>query len=1078
MAWRAQNSAEYVVRKLLFLGLILLLPAASFAQHYPVLPIPNSPRNILAMMQDSKSRLWLGTADDVYCFDGIQFYSIRQYGLPTEAVTSLAEDSDGGIWIGTKQTTSTPGSNPSQNTGGGLYRFYAGRIAKLHEGEVFSVAKLAPRLMLASFRGQHSGLNYGDLVRFKEDSGVWTAQQLLHDKVFHLTVDAQGTTFFPCPDGWCRVPRQEILNWSPTHPLKPEFHALNLPAVRILRDRLGFIWIRADSVAGYIAPDSTDINKISLLPIDQVGLRSSDTMEETPDGSILLLDNLTIGRPNAFHTARARNGIPSSLNVALASQDGTIWLANDEGLFRFMYPFRLEYWTQDNGLESPYSIARVGDQVFVAEGSAGITQLDRQRSYWNQFVVPSPGDGIVVDLMAGPNETLLITTSGDLAQLDMNGKRLAQGSTSEGGMRLARTWDGQLWLGGDNWLSKVTKVGDKFRLAHEDLPQTFTADLESDSNHVLWACHGQDILFREKDQWQSITSKDGLLNWSCISVAAHPNGDVWLGYMNQPAFGVIRHAASDHRTVQNFFSGGNIGDAQTNFFEVDHNGWLWRGSNTGIYVADSNGADSANWLHLDKQDGLPALDTNQQAFYTDQDGSIWFGAGNTVTHFSPGNKFATEFPTVAAFISGFSLDGKQAQLAEGTESIPHGTNLVAHIGSLQFDRRNALHFRYRILPGQSTWISTNDFNLNLGTLSWGTHHLQVQAQMDTGPWSNTAEQSFTVLKPIWLTWPALTAIASVGAIFAFCARRWSRKRKARAKRSFPELAEWRMAALSPELHQLDGTLLDSRFEVGRILARGGFATVTEGVDTHQNQRRCAIKIFRQDLADKEWMARRFQQEVRALEQIHHPNVVSIYGSGIIPNGSYYLAMEFIEGETLRDILEARKLPTDRTADYLRQSGSALDQIHKHGICHRDLKPENIMIRSAAPSGQELALIDFSIAIVKDPDETMHGLSRAAGTLHYMAPEQAIGYANSSTDIYSLAKILIEMLTGKRLSVLLPDASMDLPDRVFELLSKLPIGLTPDSMKLLSSALEFDPSRRPKHAGAFANQIAEDLEANR
>jgi serine/threonine-protein kinase len=139
-----------------------------------------------------------------------------------------------------------------------------------------------------------------------------------------------------------------------------------------------------------------------------------------------------------------------------------------------------------------------------------------------------------------------------------------------------------------------------------------------------------------------------------------------------------------------------------------------------------------------------------------------------------------------------------------------------------------------------------------------------------------------------------------------------------------------------------------------------------------------------------------------------------------------------------------------------------------------LKPENFMIRRAAAAEQDLVLIDFSIAIVKDPDKTMHGLSRAAGTIYYMAPEQSIGYAEASSDIYSLAKIVIEMLTGERLTTLLPDASMDLPERVRELLGGLRLGLTRGSIELMSLALEFDPGRRPKNAAEFARQIAGDL----
>ena len=212
-------------------------------------------------------------------------------------------------------------------------------------------------------------------------------------------------------------------------------------------------------------------------------------------------------------------------------------------------------------------------------------------------------------------------------------------------------------------------------------------------------------------------------------------------------------------------------------------------------------------------------------------------------------------------------------------------------------------------------------------------------------------------------------------------------------------------------------------------------------------------------------------------RFHHPNVVRIFGSGALPGDTLYLAMEFIDGATLREVLEASKLDPWQVGSYLRQAGRALDEIHAHSICHRDLKPENLMIRTSAVPGQELVLIDFSIAIVKDPDETLHGLSRAAGTIYYMAPEQAIGYADPSTDIYSLAKILIEMLTGKRLSTLLPDASMDLPDRVRELLSHLSLGLSSASIELIASALIFDPAHRPKNAGLFADQIADDLESS-
>ncbi len=134
-----------------------------------------------------------------------------------------------------------------------------------------------------------------------------------------------------------------------------------------------------------------------------------------------------------------------------------------------------------------------------------------------------------------------------------------------------------------------------------------------------------------------------------------------------------------------------------------------------------------------------------------------------------------------------------------------------------------------------------------------------------------------------------------------------------------------------------------------------------------------------------------------------------------------------------------------------------------------------MIRAAGPIEEKLVLIDFSIAIVKSPDKTVHGLARAAGTIQYMAPEQAVGWADASSDIYSLAKVVMEMITGKRLSELLPEAARDLPARVKELLAGLAVGFSRESIDLMGGALEFDPERRPQNAVVFAEKIAGDLE---
>ena len=1048
---------------------LLLATANSFGQRYPILPVPGSPHSIYTMMQDSRSRIWMGTIDDLFCFDGVHFFSLRGYGYPRETANALAEDTDGGIWIATQGTAANGGT-----VHGGLYRYQSGHVQKVFSGDGLSVVSGAPGVMLASFGTEAVGRpTYGDLYRFRQSGATWIPELLKEKAANHLTVDKDGTTLFPCPGGWCELPRRQLEQWKgASAPLALHEHAGSPLVERVLRDRFGCVWFRAEAAASYQCPD---MKEAAPVPDTISRYDGSAHLEEASDGSVFMLVGLTLGRPGAFHLAATRNGIPPGLTTAMVAKDGTIWLGSDTGLYRFMYPFRLEYWTRDSGLETPSSILRLNNKMFTT--TSGIVTLSEDRRSWRPLAGTGPL-GLLTTLIAGPKETILAASPQGVAQLRMDGTTLARSDRFETRIpvvALAMSRDSKVWLGAKG-IFRLVKRGNRLALHSENVADDDVADLQYDSaRDTLWACDGKDLIYRKDGQWRHITAKDGLLDASCRTIAVHPDGNIWLGYETH-AFALIRNPASDHVSVVNYTSGLNqvVSNGGTAFLGVDGRGWLWRGSDAN-YVANPTAAESGEWLRLDQQDGIPAVGANDRTFFSDPDRSVWFAVSDTIVHFSPPDDFATHFPSPPVFVSGFSVGQGAPTLADTMGTVPHGPDLVAHIGSLQFDRRNALHLRYRLLPEQSAWQAERNLDLHLGKLHWGSHTLEVQAALGTGPWSETVRDSFTVLKPLWLTWPALLGFAVAGGVATLGGQRWHAKRKQRSRVTLPDLTEWRLAALSPEAQQFQGAVLDSRFEVGRILARGGFAAVMKGRDLQQDGLTCAIKIFRQELLDKDWMAKRFQQEVLALEQIRHPNVVCIYGHGAAPGGAPYLVMEFVDGKTLRDILAARRLSPSETASYLRQMASALGEIHAHGICHRDLKPENLMIRTTGSPGEELVLIDFSIAIVKDPEQTLQGISRAAGTIYYMAPEQAIGYADASSDIYSLAKIVIEMITGQRLTSLLPQASMDLSARVRELLIELPIKLSASSIDFISTALEFDPLRRPTSVTKFAAPIVTDLE---
>lgn len=1056
--------------------LIFVSATSVWAQHYAILPTPNSPHDIGALMQDSRSRLWLGTADDVLCFDGVNFYSIRPYGFPRESVNSLAEDSAGGVWIGTQgKDISHPG---------GLYRYSGHHVEKILTADIRSVVTIAPGMMLVSF-GLELADDFGDLYRIREEHGVWKPEQLKNAAATHLTVDRHGAALYPCPGGWCELSRQQILEW-PHSGTDPHLHVLfgkSLPN-RVLRDRSGCIWFRGEITANYYCGDydaaypndASPPRGFPLVPDEMLSADSHKQITEAPDGSILLLDSarVVLGRPGSFRNASPRNGMPiTNLNTALVARDGTIWLGCSGGLYRFMYPFQLEYWTQDNGVDSPFFVSRIGDKVLAS--NAGISLLDRSRAYWSPWVDPKQV-GTVVHFVEGPGNSIYAASLiRGVAQIGQSGHVLAKSVVGPGGARLAQDAQGHTWLAGTG-VTLVTRQDHRLLLNPQGVSDGVSLDMVYDPERKrLWACHDHEVDMLAENHWTHITPKDDLRNHICFSIAVLPNGEAWVSYGDTPE--ILRIGADSFGHVELNTIAASDQPAATAFLKTDRRGWLWRGSDKARedYVATPAAAARGDWLRLDTQDGFPVPGGNQNSFSGDTDGSVWFASDNTVVHFNPANDFAEHFPVPSVYVSGLAIGSAAPVLADTLQPIPHGRSIEAVFGSLQFDRRNALRLRYRVLPDQQNWTETRDLRLALGKRKTGVHTIELQGRLLTGDWSETQRASFTVLRPAWLSWPALFLLGAGGSGAGAGLSQWRKRRRFRREAVLPDISAWRLGALSLETEDLIGTTVDGRYEIGHILAVGGFATVARARDRQEGGKLCAIKIFRYELADRAWMRHRFEQEVTALEQLSHPNIVRISGHGEVDTGAPYLVMEFIEGRSLRELLDQGPLLPRRIAAILRQAAGALAALHERSIFHRDLKPENLMIRADDDNAEQLVLIDFSIAIVKSVDETFHGISRVAGTMGYMAPEQVIGYADASTDIHALAKIVIEMLTGSRWTAIIPEGTLDMTGFVLTYFGSHPHGLTGGAIAMLAAALAFDPSRRPASANTFSIPIIRDLD---
>lgn len=252
-----------------------------------------------------------------------------------------------------------------------------------------------------------------------------------------------------------------------------------------------------------------------------------------------------------------------------------------------------------------------------------------------------------------------------------------------------------------------------------------------------------------------------------------------------------------------------------------------------------------------------------------------------------------------------------------------------------------------------------------------------------------------------------------------------------------------------------GLVLDDRFEVRRFVASGGMGSVFLAHD-HQTGRAVALKLF----ADaKSFFSDRFARETAILAELHHPGIVSYVAQGLAPDGRPYLAMEWVEGATLRQILRARRLSVEETLAVAKGAAEALGEAHRRGIIHRDLKPANLIVLEEADL--RIKILDFGLAaLFEDPTALAPKLQ---GTPGYMSPEQARGDpVDGKSDVFSLGCVLYECLTqspafvGADTSAVLAKVAVGRPEPLDRMRRRTPRRL----QRLIEIMLAKEPAHRP------------------
>jgi serine/threonine-protein kinase len=264
----------------------------------------------------------------------------------------------------------------------------------------------------------------------------------------------------------------------------------------------------------------------------------------------------------------------------------------------------------------------------------------------------------------------------------------------------------------------------------------------------------------------------------------------------------------------------------------------------------------------------------------------------------------------------------------------------------------------------------------------------------------------------------------------------------------------------------EGTIIDGRYRVLNRLGSGGMADVYCAEDL-QLGRKVALKLLYRRFAEDAEFVERFRREASSAAGLQHPNVVGVYDRGE-EDGTQYIAMEYLDGRTLKDIVRTEgPLAPERAVDLVEQVLRAARFAHKRGIIHRDLKPHNVIVDSEGRA----KVTDFGIALAGASDMTQTG--SIMGTAQYLSPEQAQGQpVDARSDLYSVGIMLYELLTGQvpfdgdsAVSIALKQVSATpVPP------SQLNPAVSPALERAVLRALAKDPEDRPADAESFAREL--------
>ncbi len=707
--------------------------------------------------QDARGYLWLSTETGVFRYDGERFQSVMPTdGLPFSNAAMFGEAPDGSLLVGGKF---------------GLYR-NTGPGVRFERVPMPTASKV---MWGAGIQSDHRGITWiaTDAGLFRMTSGAAHHElqmKLVPNPSSSGSPAANGvfaeteTVWWGCGDQICAMSDGKTQTFGPEAGIRRGvWHGIQ-------RDANGDLW--AQSVAGDVAllrnsqKGKVRFEKPIVPQLAGFGPRGLITVDHLGNVIIPVNDGLVIGSNGHWQTIGRPAGIRGPVYSVFQDREGSVWLGlAGHGIAKWLGYQQWQYFNSDSGLGSDlaYEVAPAENGAFWAGTDAGLYLGSRTTSGWKWEHQKKLENLPIHSVRPDGRGNLWLGTEGrGAARFDTKTGNVewfgkAQGLAAESPYTLMLDHGNRIWAASLTGLYVADLTTLRFRPV-EGLPgHTFCLAVTEAANGDIWAGTKDGLFQFSGGRWFQFTTRNGLSHNEVLSLAADPNGDVWVGYQFGPEIDRIRVGANftvSHESAGSAASPAPRNEARpaqrggtTYFLGFDAQGSLWAGTNRGVDVR--KGSD---WTHYDHHDGLVWDDCDLNGFRANPDGTVWLGTSGGLALFTP-KQTAALTPPPKAVLTQLTL-GKKSMDGGTRISVDHSDgSLTARFAALTFARENAVMFRYRLSPLFRDWRETGERQLDFPGLPPGEYRLEVQARDGWGRWSQEAAAfSFDIQPPFWLTW--------------------------------------------------------------------------------------------------------------------------------------------------------------------------------------------------------------------------------------------------------------------------------------------------------------------------------------